>query len=78
MGNARSHHRMLRSLVDGEHVLGLLRYNWNVLYEDYLEVLSFGMKAQWLSLPCLAEQFINSRSNVDVVSVQRFAHVYSN
>ncbi|TYK06342.1 serine/threonine-protein phosphatase 7 long form-like protein [Cucumis melo var. makuwa] len=38
-----------------EPLTGLLRYNWKVIYEDFLGVLPPNMKGQWFSLPCLVE-----------------------
>ena len=62
--------------MNGEPIVGLLTYNWKQVWEYFLEVLPPDMKDQWLSLPWLAEQFTELPPDVDVVSIQRYAHKY--
>ncbi|XP_008464216.2 serine/threonine-protein phosphatase 7 long form homolog [Cucumis melo] len=63
-------------LMDGEPLTRSLKYNWKVIYEDFLGVVPPDMKGQWLSLPWLAEQFEEFSPDADVVSVQRYARAY--
>ncbi|KAA0065899.1 serine/threonine-protein phosphatase 7 long form-like protein [Cucumis melo var. makuwa] len=62
--------------MDGEPLTRSLKYNWKVIYEDFLGVVPPDMKGQWLSLPWLAEQFEELSPDADVVSVQRYARAY--
>ncbi|KAL0555422.1 hypothetical protein IC582_009367 [Cucumis melo] len=62
--------------VDGEPLTGSLRYNWMLICNDYLGVVSPDMKGQRLSLPWLAEQFEELPPDADIVSVQRYARAY--
>ncbi|XP_008444031.1 serine/threonine-protein phosphatase 7 long form homolog [Cucumis melo] len=66
----------LRLPVDREPLIGSLRYNLKVICKDILGVVPSDMKGQRLSLLWLAEQFEELPSDVDVVSVQRYARAY--
>ncbi|KAA0058286.1 serine/threonine-protein phosphatase 7 long form-like protein [Cucumis melo var. makuwa] len=62
--------------MDGEPLTGSLRYNWKVIYEDFLEIVPPDMKGQRLSLPWLEKQFEELLPDADVVSIQRYARAY--
>ncbi|KAA0065833.1 serine/threonine-protein phosphatase 7 long form-like protein [Cucumis melo var. makuwa] len=47
-----------------------------MVYKDYLGVLLPDMKGQRLSLSWLTKQFVELSPDADVVSVQRYVHVY--
>ncbi|TYK11842.1 serine/threonine-protein phosphatase 7 long form-like protein [Cucumis melo var. makuwa] len=63
--------------MDGEPLTGSLRYNWKVIYEDFLGIVPRDMKGQRLSLPWLETQFEELFPDADVVSIQRYADTYT-